>query len=279
MPSRAVTLAVLLFWLATTGWMIYRDQVQETDLPPVFKFDHADEVSGNLKQANWEVFFQDRPLHAKWHTGLSFKGKGIFDLSCSFLNTEKRLSLAGLTVHNLSFKYRTNRRGELVSLEARVEAEPPGAPFWVEVQADSAADDTWALHSRGPKEPALCRVPSARALFNPLHPSPAVAGLYPGQTWTVTALDPLENARPGPHQGKYVKTARWHARVTADDLPRKYRNVPCWRVDYTGENGALRARVWVWRLDHQVQQQEVYYPEGILKLVRLPPPEWKGRGR
>ena len=57
----AVMLAVLLFWLVTTGWMVYRDQVIESDLPPVFSFDLADEVVIG-RSADWEVFFQDRPL-------------------------------------------------------------------------------------------------------------------------------------------------------------------------------------------------------------------------
>jgi hypothetical protein len=284
MPPRAVTLAVLLFWLATTGWMVYRDQVVETDLPPVFKFDLADEVTKG-KAADWEVYFQDRLLQDRWHTGLNRDpdAKGQFVLSCSYLNREKRLHLAGLSVSDLSFQYRANRRGEVVALQAKVLADEPGEPgkpgaqFWVEVRADREADDAWQLRPQGRGEPAVCRVPSARALFNPLHPSPAVAGLYPGQTWTVVALDPLENVRPGPHQGRYVKTARWHARVTSAELPRKLGSALCWRVDYTAEDGTLRARAWVARLGHMVLQQEVYYPEGTLKLVRVQ--EVRGRGR
>jgi hypothetical protein len=301
MPPRAVTWAVLLFWLATVGWMFYRDQVRETDLPPVFQFDLADEVSvAGAKQAQWEVFFQGTLLEERWFTNMSRK-EGVFELSCAYRNVQTPLRLAGLVVREVSFKYRANRRGAVVGLEVKCLADPPGERFWVEVQPGGEAEDAWALHPRGEQEPALCRVPSTRGVFNPLHPSPEVAGLYPHQTWSVLALDPLENARPGALRGGHVKTVRWRAVVAADALPYRHRAVggvtgalaawaayelpsrprdlPCWRVDYADEGGALRARTWVLR-DHtnQVLQQEVYYPEGTLRLVRERR-GWKNRGQ
>ena len=60
MPSRTVTLVVVVFWLGVAAWMVCRDHVREPDRPPTFAFEPAEEVG--TYDAMWKVWFRGQTV-------------------------------------------------------------------------------------------------------------------------------------------------------------------------------------------------------------------------
>jgi len=67
MPVRRYVLAIVLFWTATTGWLIYCEvwSHRSSGEPPPVSIDLPDEVSGNIPSTLWKLKTQ----HEKWYAG------------------------------------------------------------------------------------------------------------------------------------------------------------------------------------------------------------------
>jgi hypothetical protein len=279
MPSRAVTLAIVIFWLATLAWMVYRTQETEPGLPPRFTFDLADEAKqGPAKEVNWRVTFQtlgkDQPK-GNCRTYPRRLAQQMFLVFCVYETHHHPLQAGPLEVNKLTCTSWVSARGELMALKVTAELEPPkggtelarGSSFQMAV-AVTGFEPPIARDEKQRPPTDWERTGSLRSFINPLHPHHQLPNLRPGQTWTATVLDPLDNLRAGPPAGQPLQTVVWQARVSTDELTWTGAVHPCWRIDYTDDGGAARARTWARQADGKVLRHEVVYPDGVLKLVR-----------
>src|SRR4051812_39004927 len=71
MPSRWVTAVIVLFWLATTSWLFWRDlwPAWRPGEPPPFHIDLVEEVQTTKMQTSWTV---------KRKSGTDAEAKNVF---------------------------------------------------------------------------------------------------------------------------------------------------------------------------------------------------------
>ncbi len=120
MPSRWMSLAILVFWLATTAWLVYHDLWPEwrPGEPPPFHIDLVEEVQkGPRLKTNWDVLRQgegDTSLQRIFRatTWVDYDADNdIFALNAEFnaIDTKHPYSLAKLHVQFMSSQYRVTR--------------------------------------------------------------------------------------------------------------------------------------------------------------------------
>src|SRR4051794_15386034 len=117
MPPRSVTLAVVLFWLATTGWFLYREIRPSfaRGEPPPFTIDLVDEAR-ELKNL-WDVL-QNGERVGKAETWIEYLPKeDQFDLYGKFDFDKFVPQVAKLTVKN---RYRVTRAGDFTGMATAV---------------------------------------------------------------------------------------------------------------------------------------------------------------
>jgi hypothetical protein len=162
-----------------------------------------------------------------------------------------------------------SREGDLRALEFEIEARveksawfPDGPMDVVTFLTGEIRDDRLFPHvcvrrqevDILTKDLAPVHLPPHGAVLVPLHPVNRIQGLRPNQTWHIPLLDPFANLLPG-GSGSGPLTAR--VLPEAQTLTRHRREVPCWVIQYEGED--TRARTWVQQDNGLVLRQEVVH--------------------
>jgi hypothetical protein len=143
MPPRGLRWLIVMFWLTTTGWLLWRDLWPSwrhllflSGEPPPYHIDDVAEVhKGNQPKTNWTVqrgkvgeAHPDKVFVAK--TWLDYhKDEDTYSLHAE-LNASKTLKLQPfyvadiLKIDKMTSEYRITRAGRLHSLKAEVQATP-----------------------------------------------------------------------------------------------------------------------------------------------------------
>ncbi len=303
MPSRYTVLAILAFWVATTGWLFYRD-VRPRLVPgegPPFVIDLADEASNRpirwtlLKEDHKNPRFRGQYLNQGYaETSVGYReADDTFDIQCVFkLWTGKEVrGNADLTVGS---HYRVNRDGELREIRARVEVTVGGMPIEGRLEGPvrggmftpHVAVTLKFAHDGIKRDLEPVPVAPRGSVLNPMQPLNRLPGLRPGQHWRMPLVDPLSDALTAasgllPGVPKKQVEARF---VDAEVLPETRRpplltfsqagvqprrqNYDCHVIDYSGED--FTARTWVRADDGVVLRQEVAQHEDVYILDRDP---------
>lgn len=202
MPSPRLTVAIVLFWLSATGWLLWREyggRLRAGDAPP-FVIELADEVTRKSAPINWAVLRNDKKIGTARTFVEHLEAEDLFELR-SEMNDLKLLALGPIDVRVPKLKnvYRVTRDGELrassadltlsvLGLEAKahVAGEVKGGRFERRCRID------WPL---GVEEPPLEPTEAPRgSVLNPLHPVNRITGLRPGRVWRMPANNPLDDA-------------------------------------------------------------------------------------
>jgi hypothetical protein len=272
MPSRLATTAIILFWLATTGWLVYREltpRFRPGEAPP-FTIDLTDEVSAQI--VSWLVLQKDEPepvgrgtTQVKRHDDRTFEFKADFQLD--------RFKMRGHTVPKIKLagSYRVTEEGKLRHAAALLTTElwPLGAvelDFQGEVR-ERLMHPQLNVRLGGvpanlfPMEPFA--VSDSGNIFNPMHLVHKISGLREGQSWTIPLMDPLK-ALPGPAQNlpgvEDLTISRLSALVTVEPLDWHGAEQDCFKIEYRHpESGAVLGGTWVRRRDALVLQQWASY--------------------
>jgi hypothetical protein len=272
MPSRFVTLAIVAFWLATTGWLIYREMLPpllQTNEPPPFTIDLADEVSANA--ISWRVLQKDEEI-GTIRTAVRRLPNRLFALEGTF--KPQNLLFPGLEIKKIRSVYVVTRDGDLRALE--VKANVVLGIFPMDVSVDGKVEDgifapairIEGLAMKDPRLPKLDPVEVAGhgSVLNPLHPLNRLGGLRDGQRWLQPVIDPLlvviYSASPLNLQ---PPVRRLTAEVEPGVLVWHGEEVPCWKIGYREAGQKESARTWVRRSDGLVLQQEAN--QGGMELV------------
>ncbi len=309
MPPRLVVVAVGLFWLASTGLLFQREiwpKLRPGD-PPAFTIDLAYEAQSQASVTTWRVL-RNKQRIGMVHTWISYdQDSDLFDLNSEI----KELDLGDvgplhvwiediLPRNTLPEKqrpmrgtYRVTREGELrslkidlplrigtgnavkdLALKTRIEVE--GRVEGKEFKASGHVEFAGQRHAFELPTITLRARPN---ILNPLHPVNRIAGLRPGQHWTMTVMDPLadsltELAARDPALELLIRKSRSAETIDAEVLPEvenlawETARVPCLVIEYHSSDNAA-ARTWVRASDGLVIQQEASFWGEKLVLKRL----------
>jgi hypothetical protein len=275
-----VTLGIVTFWLATTGWLFQRDLWPRLrpGQPPPYTIDLVDEARrAQAAPIRWTVFRDDQEFGYARTEVRFHEPDDTFELHCRFeLKPAPRGGLLPVHIQTVQSQYRITREGQLravavdahallagVEVHGRVQGEVREQHFLPSVRIESPPGNV--LYD---KELDPVPVSARGSVLNPLHPLNRVTGLRPGQRWRMPLIDPLAAAVRRPTTDVRFLDAEvlrgtepldWHGRA-----------VPCLVIDYRGDD--TRARTWVRLLDGLVLQQEVTLQGERLLLQREPVP-------
>jgi hypothetical protein len=267
MPSRPVTLGIVVFWLAVTGWMVSR-HLRQAEEPPPLALDPIDEAGAHT--VNWEVRCDGRPAGSA-ETKVVRAPQGGLELRCKYAPSD--FHVRGLTVRHLASAYR------VTPWKGRVRALSADATLILflglerETQIRGRSEDGWftPLLRRDGREhrQEAVEVAADGQVLNVLHPLNKMAGLYAGRTWHIALLDPLAVAAAGPAATALPKRVA-EARVGAAALAWYGAEVPCWRVEYREAGAEPAVVLWARQGDGVVLQQEVQHHGTKIVLKRKP---------
>jgi hypothetical protein len=276
MPPRWLCLAIVAFWLATTGWLLWRDlapQLQSGE-PPSYHIDFVEEVKLSGRSLTyWNVFHNDHEVFQATTCVEHIPEGDLYDLIAKLsprpAGHRHSVSIGPLRPVSMESICRVTREGELRSttttIEARVDKSPliPQSPFDLTVVLTAEVRDRQYFchlkvkHAFGDdinKDLKPVNVSRHGAVLLPLHPVNRIQGLRPGQTWRVPLFDPFANAL-----GAWESTE--DSFLDARVLPRTqtlnhgHREVACLVIEYHGDE--IEARTWVREGDGTVLRQEM----------------------
>jgi hypothetical protein len=282
MPPRFFVLVIILFWLAATGWLFYRDLWPHlrSGQPPPYTIDLADEALQRTPKISWGIFRKDEKIGVV-QTWLTYReSDDTFELYSQAAKLDwGHIGLFSVGIRDLFGMYRVTRDGQLrellaeatiigqgigplqaleIKVRAHVEGEVQNERFLPQGSVDFNGT-TIAL----PLEPV--EVSSRGGVLNPLHPISRVRGLRPGQHWQMPLVNPLNDSLmallkkdPGAefllqrHAG--VRILQAEVLPEAKLLRWKGDDVPCLVIEYHGDD--LTARTWVREDNGLVLRQE-----------------------
>src|SRR5579864_2082451 len=114
MPPRLLTLAIIVFWIGTTGWLFYHEVYPRLwpDAPPPFTVELIDEAQQNIS-VRWSLF-QKGSLKGYCVTKVAYHQEDdTFELDGDFRLWEGGYNGEKVPDQVIKSNYRVTREGEL----------------------------------------------------------------------------------------------------------------------------------------------------------------------
>lgn len=257
MPSRPFAILIILFWLAISGWFLYRDLSPrfQSDGSPPYTFKVVDEA--RRIQIRWRVLRQRGEVSQQFraNTDLDYlEEEDAFLITSEVFRAKRPLYEPGVVFTYQESKVHYSRDGRLRDIEflVRFEAAMTGFPLnylesktFVNFQQQNAAlawERNWAEPNKGEWDPLKYESYYRRTVL-PLQPFSQIQALIPGQRWRAPMIDlyaqglsdQLPEKRPilwleaTVHPPSEKTTVDWHAN--------KYQ---CLLLEYLGNNTTIR---------------------------------------
>jgi hypothetical protein len=277
MPSRWLSLVIVAFWLATTGWLFWKDiwPDWQPGQPPPFDYDLVEEVQKPEKmKAYWFVTRNDQTVFRATTWVQYHSDDDSFTLCADYkafsgIPNARAVPLGPLQAKRMTSMYRISRDKQLRMLEAKIEAalqvpwlhdKTVEGSLLGEVRHDSLFTH-YRLQTHDPPRLLEGDLPPVTvshygAVLMPLHPVNRIKGLHPGQSWRMPLVDPFRDAFAGVNLPGMTSGVRYlNARVLPESLvlPGE-KAIPCLVIEYEGED--VSARTWVAEDSNLVQRQE-----------------------
>lgn len=272
MPSRPTCVAVVVFWLATSGWLVYHDILPywRAAEPMPFAIDLADEARQSVI---WRVSQNGRDT-GQVATKVEYnRADDTYLLVSHFTQTHEPGKRRPGPLRTVESKYRVTRDGQLLGMEAEIKLQVLSLDAVARVKGavrDGLFTPRWEIEAAALKKELVCEpvaVSGRGSVLNPLQPFNRLAGLRPGQQWRMPLLDPLKDAADaalGSGAGVRIVSAR--VLDEPQSLAWEDEEVPCLVIEYSGDN--LSARTWVRQRDGLVLRQEAKLQEAEMVLTR-----------
>jgi hypothetical protein len=276
MPSRSLTVAIVLFWVGMTGWLTYREiwPWLGPEQPPPFTIDLADEAQNNMP-VRWSVFLNGENCGYS-RTWVVFRERDdTFELHGEFKLWHSSLK-EGQPTFVIRSMYRVSREGELRDFRATVNynnlLKDPVEEVEVMRLTGEVRDQQFYPHlfvnvfSVIKMDRDLEPVPMSRraSLLNSHQPVNRLANLRKGQHWRI----PIANL-----QASLLPSAKFqylNAEVLQETRGLKWgtnkKEVPCLIIEFEGED--INGHTWVQESDGLIVCQEVQVQGVTLKLLR-----------
>jgi hypothetical protein len=282
MPSRLITTIIVLFWLATTGWLVYRELGTRfrPGEAPLFTIDLTDEVGAS--SVAWNVL-QGGERVGSGATQVKRRDHRTFEFTAEFRLDRFKILLLTLTKAKMVGSYSVTEQGRLLQATANLKGDLSvlGQLIPAELDFRGKIDDgqmhpTFKLLAFGqeiqvPKlEPF--DVPESGRILNPMHLVHKISGLREGQAWSIPLMDPLRAVPSLADRvpGKDLIVNNVQAEVKSESLDWHGLPTPCFKIEYRKPGEKAMAETWVRRQDSVVLRQWASY-EGIeYTLERVP---------
>ena len=277
MPYRYHVLAIVIFWLAVTSWLVQREfwPHHHDNAPPPVHIDLLDEAGRHIE---WQVKIGDKHV-CKMQTQVMYsRTDDTFMLFSSFhpRSTDSQ-NLLRVPLVGADCMIRITRKGELRGAEAEITLNIAGEEVKAEMKGtveNGRFRSQWEFLARslGSERHKLAgteiEIPPEGGILNPLLPVNALKGVYDGQSWEMPVFDPLEDSLAMYLPGDKNKIRYVKAEVHRDPEPLPWRGGRdvCLVIDYRGKD--LTARTWVRETDGKVLKQEVTLQGQKLSLER-----------
>ena len=279
MPPRIAVAGIVAFWLATTGYIAYRDlwpRVFSSGPPPV-SIELADEARQNIP-AKWALYRNrkpgDKPIgrlttQMKYHDA-----DDTFQFTYRY--TDLRLDQGDITLEakEAVSEVKMTRAGELreQSMTGKVKLSLRGAQIAEGTIAVRGVVTNGVLTGRcelksdlidiaGDLDPV--EVPKNGHPLNPLQPVNRIGGVRGGLEWKVHESNPLQDAVFELLKKKFrlPEQKRKESLVAQVDRAQQTLNVngadvSCWVIEY--RRTEVVARTWVRATDGKVLRQEAF---------------------
>jgi hypothetical protein len=268
MPPRIVTATIILFWLATTGALVYYEAAPrfQAGEPPPFIIDLTAEVSAD--DVNWIVLQKNQRI-GDGSTHLRRLPDRTFEFTAKF--EIRRLQGFGAEIGNMAIngRYVVSEEGALLTAEANFQC--PAIQLIVDFRGNVRER---RFHPRLSIQLLRADIPIALepfpvaesgSILNPMHLVHKISGLRDGQTWSIPLMDPvraLPEAARGLVPSKDLVVDHVLAKVTSEDREWQGAMVSCFKIEYAKRDEQPLAATWVRRSDSLVLQQWASY-EGI----------------
>ncbi len=285
MPGRYTVLAIVAFWLSTTGWLFYRDLRLRLlpGEPPPYTIDLADEAE--MSTIRWSVLKDDQTKS----TGYAKSKVRYNEADDTFeIAGELKLWSSGVMQGNadviLDGMYAVTREGKLRSIDANVTVTREVAPHrQIEGHGQirgPVKDRQFAPHLSVnvaglpliERDLPPVQVSDRGNVLNPFQPINRLGGLRKGQHWRMPMVHPLTDAVSAAVSSLLKQEVAGVSALDAEVLPDTHvlewghGLVLCLVVECTGED--IRVRTWVRESDGSVLRQEVEQHGEKLALQR-----------
>ncbi len=301
MPSRTLSLFILIFWLGTLGWFTRRElwpALFPGDAPP-FVIDLGDEVTAQFSGPNarrdvlWSIQRNDEPIGMAETRLRYFKEDDTFEMVSRVTNLLIK-SLLQVEIPEFENAYRVNRQGELrhLRMAGQMKIRVLGFTLTGSVELTGEVRDdklyrqgTLKLTGWGTIRPRFEVIDAPRgSVLNPMHPVPKVH-VRPGMRWRMPVIDPLadavepvlqalvEQVRPGepldlkkliPPRSPFLDAEVLDERVEVEYNREIFR---CIVIEFRGDGRT--ARTFVRESDGAVLRQEAFTQGERIALIRL----------
>lgn len=273
MPSRGLTLAVVVFWLGTTVWLFFREAWPwlQAGEPPRYAFDMSDEIGANV--STWTIFSKGEEIGNAISTIRRRPGR-VFELRTEY--NFKQDNIAPMKLKKISSIFELTTDGELRGLSFQLKLSLPkplsGAVGEVKGEVDDGTLELIVkeakLDEQGPNYAQHLKpvtMPAPKRILNPMHLINRYPGLYDGQSWSEPLFNYLAAVLPVKLTDDSVL-----AKVSSDSLEWNEQSIKCFKISWYGADHSLMAVTWVRHEDGLVLQQEAH--QGGLALVtkRIP---------
>jgi hypothetical protein len=278
MPPRIVTVTIILFWLATTGALVYYEMAPRfrAGEPPPFTIPMTAEVSEN--SVRWNVLSDDLSI-GDGSTQIKRLPDRTYQLSAQFNIKRFKVLFIGIEDLTLTSKYHITDEGNLLGSEAHAKFTAVKVPVLdtVPVEFDFKGEVkehhfhpqlTVRAYGKELESPELEPFPVSESgnILNPMHLVHKISGLRAGRSWRIPLMDPMRAipARLRPlAPTKDLVVDELTATVSLDDLSHHGVVEPCYKIEYSkAEDSRPSAATWVRRRDDAVLQQWARH-EGI----------------
>lgn len=214
MPARPVVVAIVLFWLAMLGVVVYREVIPRFfgDTPPVPQFVAVDELSPAT--VTWVIYRgpankpdADEPI-GKMNSRTEYvRADDTFRYVNSYHGVKLKLYGVDLSVPTATTTLRIDRDGRLKEQTLRGTAELEHrlvGKLTATAEATGVVKDDVLTGSANLTVPGWFDEPAAGTftpvpvpdgqVLNPLMPLDRLGGVTPGRRWVVTQVDPMREA-------------------------------------------------------------------------------------
>jgi hypothetical protein len=271
MPPRHITLIIVAFWVAMSGWLFYRDlwpRLRPGE-PPPYLIDLMDEARAKETNITWIVYQSDVQSGYARTSVVYNPPDDTFNLKGEFkLKEPKSTEEARLEIHS---SYKVTRDGALQEIDAEVwvrELRLGGVNVRVRIhgtfhgeirdgQLYSHCRVDSPLHDLNDDLPPI-PVSQRGSVLNPLQPLNRLHGLRVGQHWRVPLMNPLAGVLPG----STPDVQFLEADVRQGLFSLNGGGIPCYVIDYQGNE--ITGKTWVRQSDNTVLQQEASFSKSGL---------------
>ncbi|MEZ6140495.1 MAG: hypothetical protein R3B84_07985 [Zavarzinella sp.] len=202
MPTKPISIVIILAWLTTMGWLVKREYYyywNASPIPPVVA-DLADEVAP--ERHSWTIY-RNGDKAGMCTTVVSPLGDGLYQLESTIRDLKLPVALVTVQIPYLRTQKNVNRLGELqtADVEGRFVMMALGLQLEMKIhlygtvvgdEFRSEADfDTAFGKSHIQLAPTEMRTKTA---FSPLQPMHKYPGIRSGQSWKVSNFDVIDFA-------------------------------------------------------------------------------------